>query len=50
MQQHSTGQPPEKKPRITGNYTGGESSNYEYQVNKNHFFFNLIENLIILEK
>ncbi len=34
MQQHASGQPPEKKLRISGNYTGGDPTNYEYQVNK----------------
>jgi hypothetical protein len=34
MPQHSSGQPPEKKLRIAGNYAGGDPPNYEYQVNK----------------
>jgi hypothetical protein len=34
MQQHSSGQPPEKKLRLTGNYPNGDPPNYEYQVNK----------------
>ena len=39
MQQHSSGQPPEKKIRVAGNYTsGGDPPNYEYQVNKNLLF------------
>ena len=34
MQQHSSGQPPEKKIRVTGNYASGDPTNYDYQVNK----------------
>jgi len=34
MQQHSSGQPPEKKLRVSGNYPSGDPSNYDYQVNK----------------
>ena len=35
MQQHSSGQPPEKKLRMSANYATGDPSNYEYQVKKN---------------
>jgi hypothetical protein len=34
MQQHSSGQPPEKKLRVGGNYAGGDPTNYDYQVNE----------------
>ena len=33
QQQHSSGQPPEKKLRVGGNYAGGDPTNYDYQVN-----------------
>jgi hypothetical protein len=44
MQQHSSnvnvqGQPPEKKLRVTGGYTSGDQSNYDYQVNTYISFF-----------
>jgi hypothetical protein len=50
MQQHTSninvqGQPPEKKLRVAGNYTGGDPTNYDYQVNRDTFFFNFILSL-----
>jgi hypothetical protein len=41
MQQHSSGQPPEKKLRVGGNYASADPTNYDYQVND--FFFFCIE-------
>jgi hypothetical protein len=43
MQQHSSnvnvqGQPPEKKLRVNGGYTNGDSSNFDYQVKYLHLF------------
>jgi len=35
IQQHPSGQPPGKKLRVSGNYPGGDPSNYEYQRNPN---------------
>jgi len=52
MQQHSSnvngqGQPPEKKLRVTGGYTNGDTSNYEYQVKYLYLFiYNLTMNFI----
>lgn len=37
MQQHSSGQPPEKKLRVGGNYTNADPNNYDYQVNLSLF-------------
>jgi hypothetical protein len=39
MQQHSSGQPPEKKLRVGGNYASGDPTNYDYQVNDFLVFF-----------
>lgn len=39
MQQHASGQPPEKKLRVGGNYTTADPNNYDYQVK---FFFPFI--------
>jgi hypothetical protein len=42
MQQNSNqSQPPEKKLRVTGGYTNGDQSNYDYQV-KTDLNFSLI--------
>ena len=53
MQQHPSnvnvqGQPPEKKLRVSGNYTAGDPTNYEYQVNRKicfcfYFLFFIVE-------
>ena len=45
MQQHSSGQPPEKKLRVAANYASGDPNNYDYQVN--NFYF-LIASFIFL--
>jgi hypothetical protein len=39
MQQHSSGQPPEKKLRVGGNYASGDPTNYDYQVSDFLVFF-----------
>ena len=38
-QQHAAVQPPGKKFRVAGNYTGVDSSDYDFQVNDAEMFF-----------
>jgi hypothetical protein len=45
QQQHPSGQPPEKKPRTSGNYTTGDPPNYEYPVNKYIYIFFCIKKI-----
>jgi hypothetical protein len=44
QQPHPSGQPSEKRFRASGAYTGNDSSNYEFQVNRIYIF--VIRNFI----